>query len=140
MVDELDVIHLARNHGWVNPWNPAIASCIHSNQDISWIPTVVKAFCFIYYLTNYGTKDNVSPYQMLVKATLLKQAIEKSKAPLTPDANNLRIRKKDMDQFALRCFNTLSNDREVSGMQIASSFLQLPTYYTANDDFVQVNL
>jgi hypothetical protein len=139
-VDELGVIHLARNNGWVNPWNPAIASCIRSNQDISWIPTVVKALCLIYYITNYATKDDVSPYQMLVKAALLKQSIEKAKATLTPDANDLRIRKKDMDQFALRCFNTLSHDREISGVQIASSLLQLPTYYTSNYNFVQVNL
>jgi len=52
----------------------------------------------------------------------------------------MRIRKKDMDQFALRCFNTLSHDREISGVQIASSLRQLPTYYTVNDNFVQVNL
>jgi len=139
-VDELGVIHLARNHGWVNPWNPTIASCIRSNQDISWIPTVVKALSVIFYITNYATKDDVSPYQMLVKAALLKQSIDKAKATLTPDANDLRIRKKDMDQFALRCFNTLSHDREISGVQIASSLLQLPTYYTDNYNFVQVNL
>jgi hypothetical protein len=140
MVDELGVIHLARNHCWVNPWNTAIASCIRSNHDISWIPTVVKALCLIYYITNYATKDDVSPYQMLVKAALLKRSIEKAKATLTPDATDVRIRKKDMDQFALRCFNTLSHDREVSGVQIASSLLQLPTYYTRNYNFVQVNL
>jgi hypothetical protein len=129
-VDQLGVIHLARNNSWVNPWNPVIAACVRSNQDISWILTVVKALCLIYYITNYATKDDIS--QMLVKAALLKQSIEKAKATLTPDANDLRIRKKDMDQFALRCFNTLSHDREISGGQIASSLLQLPTYYTGN--------
>lgn len=142
-VDGLGVIHLARNSGWVNPWNPVIAACVRSNQDISWIPTVVKAWCLIYYITNitnYATKDDISPYQMLVKAALLKQMIEKAKDALTPDASDLRIRKKDMDQFALRCSNTLSHDREVSGVQIASSLLQLPTYYTSNYNFVQVNL
>ncbi|PVH69294.1 hypothetical protein DL98DRAFT_505961, partial [Cadophora sp. DSE1049] len=139
-VDEFGVIHLTRNHGWVNPWNPAIASCIRSNQDISWIPTVAKTLCLIYYVTNYATKDDISPYQMLVKAALLKRSIEQAKVTLTPDANDLRIRKKDMDQFALRCFNTLSHDREISGVQIASSLLQLPTYYTGNYIFVQVNL
>jgi hypothetical protein len=117
-----------------------MASCIRSNQDISWIPTVAKALCLIYYITNYATKDDVSPYQMLVKAALLKQSIEKAKATLTPDANDLRMRRKDMDQFALRCFNTLSHDREISGVQIASSLLQMPTYYTDNYNFVQVNL
>jgi hypothetical protein len=139
-VDELGVIHLARNHGWVNPWNPAIASCIRSNHDISWIPTVTKCLALIYYLTNYATKDDVSPYQMLVKAALLKQSIEKAKATQTPDATDMRFRKMDMDQFTLRCFNTLSHDREISGVQIANSLLQLPTYYTTNYNFVQVNL
>ncbi|PVH68340.1 hypothetical protein DL98DRAFT_631600, partial [Cadophora sp. DSE1049] len=139
-VDELGVIHLTRNHGWVNPWNPAIASCIRSNQDISWIPTVAKTLCLIYYVINYATKDDVSPYQILVRAVLLKQSIEKAKAALTPDANDLRMRRKDMDQFAFRCFNTLSYDREISGVQVASSLLQLPTYYTGNYNFIQVNL
>jgi len=62
---------------------------------------VVKALSLIYYITNYATKDNVSPHQMLVKAALLKQSIEKAKATSTPDANDLQIRRKDIDQFAL---------------------------------------
>ena len=77
---------------------------------------------------------------MLIKAALLKQSIEKAKAITMPDAADLRIQKKDMDQFALRCFNTLSHDREISGVQIANSLLQLPTYYTTNYNFVRVNL
>jgi hypothetical protein len=64
---------------------------------------VVKALCLIYYVTNYATKDDVSPYQILLKAVLLKQSIAKAKATLTPNANDLRLREKDMDQFALRC-------------------------------------
>jgi hypothetical protein len=139
-VDEFGVIHLARNHGWVNPWNPAIATCIRSNHDISWIPTMLKALCVTYYITNYATKDDVSPYQMLVKAALLKRSIEDAKAAEAPTAQDLRIRKKDMDQFTLRCFNALSHDREISGVQIASSLLQLPNYYTENYNFAQINL
>ncbi len=139
-VDELGVIHLSRNHVWVNSWNPAIASCIRSNHDISWIPTVTKSLCLIYYLTNYAAKDDVSPYQMLIKAALLKQSIEKAKMTLTPNATDLRIREKGTDQFALRCFNSLASDREISGVQIANSLLQLPTYYTRNYNFAQVNL
>src|SRR2546423_1553450 len=139
-VDELGVIHLTRNNGWVNPWNPAIASCIRSNHDVSWIPTTTKCLALIYYLTNYATKDDVSPHQMLVKAALLKQSMDKARTTQTPDAADMRFRKMDMDQFALRCFNTLSHDREISGVQIANSLLQLPTYYTRNYNFVQVNL
>jgi hypothetical protein len=90
--DENGVIHLARNHAWVNPWNPAIASCIRSNHDISWIPTVAKCLSLIYYQTNYATKDDITPHQMLLKAALLKDSIEKAKASLTPDAKDLRLR------------------------------------------------
>jgi hypothetical protein len=77
--DEHGVIHLARNHAWVNPWNPAIASCIRSNHDISWIPTVTKCLSLIYYQTNYATKDDITPHQMLLKAALLKKSIEKAR-------------------------------------------------------------
>ena len=52
-VDEFGVIHLACNNGWVNPWNPVLAACVCSNQDIAWIPIVVKELCLIYYITNY---------------------------------------------------------------------------------------
>ncbi|KAL6405631.1 hypothetical protein AUP68_11392, partial [Ilyonectria robusta] len=139
-VDEFGLIHLARNHGWINPWNPAIASCVRSNQDISWIPTVSKSLSLIYYITNYATKDDVSPWQMVAKAALLKQSIERAKVAEPPTATDVRLREKGMDNFALRCFNTLSHDREISGVQVASTLLRLPTYYTINYNFVRVNL
>ena len=77
---------------------------------------------------------------MIIKAVLHRQAIEKAKTTLTPDATDLRLRENGMDGFAHRCFNALSHDREISGVQIASSLLQLPEYYTKNDNFVQVNI
>src|SRR5204862_521258 len=76
------------------------------------------------------------------KAALLKQSIEKAKATQTPDAADMRFREIDMDKFALRCFNTLSHDREISGVQIANSLLQLPTYtnlVTIVENFSEVN-
>ena len=99
----------------------------------------MKSLALIYYLTNYATKDDVSPYQMLIKAALLKESIEKAKANPTPNATDLRLQEKNIDRFELRCFNSLS-EREVSGPQVASSLLQLPTHYTDNYNFVQVNL
>lgn len=75
-VDEHGIIHLLRNHAWVTLWNPSITSCIRSNYDISWIPTISKSLALLYYITNYATKDDVSPWQMVAKAALLKQAID----------------------------------------------------------------
>lgn len=139
-VDEWGIIHLARNHAWVNPWNPSIPSCIRSNHDISWIPTVSKSLSLLYYITNYATKDDVSPVQMVAKAALLKQAIDRASSASTPNAGDLRLREKGMNKFALRCFNALSQDREVSGMQVASTILQLPSYYTLNYNFTRIHL
>jgi hypothetical protein len=130
MVDEHGIIHLARNHPWVNPWNPAIATCIRSNHDISWIPTVSKSLSLIYYITNYATKDDISPLQIITKAALLRQAIESANNNPSPTRADLRLRQKGLDNFALRCFNSLSQDREVSGVQVASTLLGLPSYYT----------
>jgi hypothetical protein len=45
-----------------------------------------------------------------------------------------------MDSFALHCFNTLSHDYEVSGVQVASALLKLPSYYTINYNFTRINL
>jgi hypothetical protein len=139
-VDEFGLIHLARSHAWINPWNPAIASCVRYNQDISWIPTISKSLSLIYYITNYATKDDVSPWQIIAKAALLKQSIEKAKVAEPPTATDLRLREKGVNNFALRCFNALSHDREISGVQVASVLLQLPTYYTINYNFVRINL
>jgi hypothetical protein len=139
-VDDHGVIHLARNHPWVNPWNLAITSCIRSNHDISWIPTVSKSLSLVYYIINYATKDDVSPLQMVTKAALLKQAIDQANTTQSPTTTQMRLCQKGMDNFALRCFNSLSQDCEVSGVQVASMLLQFPSYYTLNYNFSRLNL
>lgn len=139
-VDEFGIIHLSRNHAWTNPWNPSIASCIRSNHDISWIPTISKSLSLLYYITNYATKDDVSPGQMVAKAALLKQAIDRANSTSVPNAADSRLREKGMNKFALRCFNSLSQDREVSGVQVASTILQLPSYYTLNYNFTRIHI
>lgn len=139
-VDNFGIVHLARNNAWVNPWNPYIASCIRSNHDISWIPTVSKSLSLLYYITNYATKDDASPWQMVTKAALLRQMIDRASSNVSPTTTDLRVRQNGMNNFALRCFNSLSQDREISGVQVASTLLQLPFYYTLNYNFTRINL
>lgn len=139
-IDNYGIVHLARNNAWVNPWNPFIASCIRSNQDISWIPTVSKSLSLLYYITNYATKDDASPWQMVTKAALLRQMIDPASSNDSPTTTDLRVKQNGMNNFALRCFNSLSQDREISGVQVASTLLQLPSYYTLNYNFTRINL
>jgi hypothetical protein len=101
---------------------------------------MAKTLSPVCYITNYATKDDVSPSQILLKVALLRRSIEGAKAALDPNEADLRIKNKGMDQFALRSFNTLSHDQEISAVQIASSLLQKPNHYTNNYNFVQINL
>lgn len=47
---------------------------------------------------------------MLAKAALLKESIKKAKVAEPLTATDLRLRKKGVNNFALRCFNALSHD------------------------------
>jgi hypothetical protein len=76
----------------------------------------------------------------VTKAALLRQAIDRAKVAVPPTATDLRLRERGMDKFALRCFNSLAQDREVSGVQAASTLPRLPSYYTLHSKFVRVNL
>jgi hypothetical protein len=112
----MGIIYLSYNYAWVNLWNQAIASCICSNHDILWIPTMSKSLLLLYYITNYVTKDDISPWQMVAKAALLKQSIDYAKATQSPTVADLQLCQKDMDNFVLCYFNVLSHDCEVSSI------------------------
>ena len=75
-----------------------------------------KSLSLLYDITNYAIKDDVSPLKIVLKAALLKQFIGVAKTTKSPTATDLRLREKGMDGFALRCFNALSHDREVSSV------------------------
>jgi hypothetical protein len=71
---------------------------------------------------------------------LLKQSLKKAKVADHPTEADLRLCEKGINNFALRCFNSLAHDREVSRVQVASTLLYLLSYYTVNYNFASVNL
>ena len=139
-VDSHGVIQLERNNEWVTPWNPCLSSMLRSNHEISFIPTVTKALSAMYYMTNYATKYDVSQYQMITTVTLVKRSQEEAEKATDPSERDLRLRRQGMEKFALRAFNRLSGDREISGPQAASCLLDLPDYYTLPTTFRNLNL
>ena len=80
----------------------------------------------IYYIPNNAKKHDLSLWQVVAKAALLKQSIEKAKVAEPPTRTDLRLREKGVHNFELHYFNALSHDREISGVQVASVLLQLP--------------
>jgi hypothetical protein len=139
-VDCHGVIHLERNNQWVNPWNPTLTSLLRSNHDIQFIPTGAKALAAVYYITNYATKYEVSQYQLITTAAVVKRALEEAESTVDPTIEQQRIRRQGLDKFALRAFNRLSGDQEISGPQAASYILDLPDYYTLPTQVRRLNL
>jgi hypothetical protein len=109
-IDGHGVVHLERNHQWINPWNPTLASLLRSNHDISFIPTGTRALAAVYYMTNYATKYDVSQYQVIMTAAIVKKAMEDAGSASDPSDEQQRIRQQKMDKFALRAFNCLSGN------------------------------
>jgi hypothetical protein len=126
-IDDFGVVHIKRSNSWAISYNPALATCIRSNHDISWISTQEKALAFIYYITNYATKADVSPYQILVKAALIADARKIAPSNTTSNSEDNHQTPQD-SKFLLRLYNALANDQEISGVQVASTLLDFPSY------------
>jgi hypothetical protein len=90
--------------------------------------------------TTYATKYDVSQYQLILTAAILKRALEEAKSAADPSETQLRIRRHDMDRFALQAVNRLSSDREISGPQAASSLLGHPDFYALPTTIRRLNL
>jgi Helitron helicase-like domain at N-terminus/PIF1-like helicase len=134
-VDDRGVVHVKRSDPWITSYNSAIATSIRSNHDISWVPTSTKALALVHYLTNYATKADISPQQMLLKAALLTESKERLESNNSGDSDLSQDSK-----FLLRWYNSLAHDQEISGVQIASRLLGFPTHYSNYSNFVHVGL
>ena len=139
-IDDLGIAYLRRDDEWVNPYNPSIAAAIGSNQDLSFLATRAKTLALLYYITNYATKDEASTYQMVMTAAMMRKTLEQAEQTPNPSNAEQIALEKGMKNFSLRVFNRMSHDREVSGVQVASSLLRLPTYYTPRTEMHRVNL
>ena len=55
----------------------------------------------VYYMTNYAMKYDVSQYQLILAAAMLKCMIEAAKTVSDLSERQLRIRHQDMNKFVL---------------------------------------
>ena len=100
--------------------------------------TKTKALTLVYYMTNHATKDEASTYQVAMAAALIRKILDEqdpAMIPPTEETSQDRLQK-----LPLRAFNRMANDREVSGVQMACSLLQLPACYTPKTELVRINL
>ena len=107
---------------------------------MSFLATRARALALLYYITNYMTKDKASIYQIVVIAVMIRQTLEQAEQASNPTNEEKIALEKGMLNFSLQLFNRMSHDKEVSGVQVASSLLQLPAYYTPHTELHRINL
>ncbi len=137
-VNKYNNIYFKQNNVWVNPWNLAIALLLWSNHNIIFISSANNAFTLIYYITNYAIKRDDSQYQTIMNAVFVKSAYDKSQPPSNTTSPDINVG--IPNKFALRAFNRLAYDQEISGPLIASLLLRLPEYYTMPCDVKSINI
>ena len=126
-ISDLGVIEICHNNGWVNFWNITLALLIRSNHDITFIPYTIKALALVRYITNYTTKKNCNQYQRAMVFAIARKLLEKAlqRLKLLTEENSKRVASNqtstlgDQDKFALRAFNQISHDQEISGLLAA---------------------
>lgn len=91
-------------------------------------------------MTNYATKGDCSQYQRVMSAAFVRKAYEEAVDKRLVNAPTGAVRVLDIDKFALRAFNRLAYDREISGPLIANTLLDLPEFYTPHKTIRRVNL
>ncbi|KAF8803392.1 hypothetical protein BYT27DRAFT_7214713 [Phlegmacium glaucopus] len=99
--------------GYLNKWNPPLLMTIRANHDIKLIMSGQQTNVLTWYITNYASKkqqrsSNVSA--LLAKRVAFHVVEERRRRDLT-DVNKRLIQ---------RCANTLTRDREFSGLEIMS--------------------
>ena len=139
-VSDQGTIDVERNNVWINPWCPALASLTRSNHDINFIPSNVKALALVRYITNYATKGDCSQYQRIMGAAFVRKAYEDATDQRIEDGSTGVVQRARIDKFALRAFNRLAYDREISGPLAANTLLDLPEYFTPKKIIRKINL
>jgi hypothetical protein len=72
--NEDGVVTTKRNDGYINNWNPCIASAFRSNHDVSFIATKAQASALVYYITDYATKLELPTYEYVSLAASVRDA------------------------------------------------------------------
>ncbi len=81
----------------------------------------------IHYITNYATKGDCNQYQRVMAATIVRKAFDNHDNNIATGPSNYTL---TLDKFALKAFNRLSHDREISGPLVASYLLNLLDHYS----------
>lgn len=92
---------------------------------------------FIYYIINYTIKSDCSQYQRVIAVGIVKKTFDDHNKDSTTASTNYIF---TLDEFALKVFNQLSYDWEISKPLIASYLINLSDYYFPKINVKTINI
>ncbi|CAF1366889.1 unnamed protein product [Adineta steineri] len=118
-------ISMRRSHPWINNFNEYIISACRSNMDIKFIWTGSDTKALVYYITDYITKTSLSFHDTF---SLIQKSITSFKNVSDQTETESAIQRSR--KLVLRCYNTLTSQQELSGVQVASYLMNWGDHYT----------
>lgn len=121
----------------MNSWNLAIASLIRYYHDINFILSSIKVLALIHHITNYLTKSDCSQYQRVISVARMRKAFDNHDTNIMIGSSNYTL---TFDKYALKAFNQLFHDREISRLLVTSYLLNLPDHYSLKAIIKTINI
>ena len=75
-IDNYRNIFLRRNNPFVIGYNPSIMVYMKLNHNIIFVPIAENAWRAVYYITNYGMKDDMFIYEIVILMVIIKERID----------------------------------------------------------------
>ena len=86
-------------------------------------------FAFVKYIIYYAIKKNCNQYQQIMKFVFIcKTRIDAVKSSNNENSSNNLVRIANIEKVALRTYNRLIHDREISHFFIANHLIKLSKY------------
>lgn len=120
-------ISMRRSDPWINNFNEYLITACRSNMDIKFIWSGNDAKALVYYITDYVTKTSLSFHDTF---SLVQKSITSLKNSGNQTDNETATEKSR--KLALRCYNTLASQQELSGVQVASYLMNWGDHYTTH--------
>ena len=122
-------IQLKRSSPVINNYNPAVMTCVRSNNDLKFIHSGKDGKAFSFYMTDYATKSSLSSHQMMP----LIAACVKKVSNGDEDATNCSR------MILTKCLNRINTEVEISGAHVMHYLLGNTDNKTSHNS-VHINL
>ena len=115
------IIHVKRDHAWLNSYNKWISMIIRANHDCQFLFTKNHALAIIHYVMKYISKPEAALHSKLTIAAAVRKAL-----PTIPSSSITDLGRK----MILKTYNKLDSHREVGILEAISHLLGFPDHYT----------